>query len=216
MSVLESDTLKKSIRSVKNIVGGYTDIQIKVRKATSNDSSPPPASLLQEIAASTYNSIDSVQIIDMLEKRLNDSGKNWRHVYKALVVLDYLIHCGSENVVQYFKDNIHYVKTLKEFQFVNDNNRDLGLNVRNKVVDVLALLNDSQRLKDERGSTTPRVRRSSAPSGGDQELELALEESKRTAALEEKKRKLAFKSEHELQMVLELSANEYKEFLFLT
>lgn len=31
-------------------------------------------------------------------KRLNDSGKNWRHVYKSLVLLDFLIKCGNEKV----------------------------------------------------------------------------------------------------------------------
>ena len=57
----------------------------------------------------------------MLDKRLNDRGKNWRHVFKvstsfyhsdvqALTVLDYILHAGSENVVIYFKDNVYIVK----------------------------------------------------------------------------------------------------------
>lgn len=48
--------------------------------------------------------------MEMLDKRLNDKGKNWRHVFKALTVLDYCLHAGSENVVVYFKDNIYIVK----------------------------------------------------------------------------------------------------------
>jgi len=39
----------------------------------------------------------------MLDKRLNDKGKNWRHVFKSLTLLDYLLHAGSENVVLYFR-----------------------------------------------------------------------------------------------------------------
>lgn len=39
----------------------------------------------------------------MLDKRLNDKGKNWRHVFKSLTLLDYMIHAGSENVVLYFQ-----------------------------------------------------------------------------------------------------------------
>jgi epsin len=60
----------------------------------------------------------------MMDKRLNDKGKNWRHVFKvcllrtrgtvltrqALTLLDYCLHAGSENVVVYFKDNIYIVK----------------------------------------------------------------------------------------------------------
>ena len=39
----------------------------------------------------------------MMDKRLNDKGKNWRHVFKALTLLDYILHAGSENVVLYFQ-----------------------------------------------------------------------------------------------------------------
>lgn len=40
---------------------------------------------------------------EMMDKRLNDKGKNWRHVFKCLTLLDYLLHGGSENVVLYFQ-----------------------------------------------------------------------------------------------------------------
>ena len=39
------------------------------------------------------------EIMQMIWKRLNDHGKNWRHVYKALVLLEYLIKTGSEKVI---------------------------------------------------------------------------------------------------------------------
>lgn len=89
----------------------------------------------------------------MIDRRLNDKGKNWRHVFKvceislshsitytlhdggglinylqALLLLDYCLHVGSENVVLYAKENIYVVKTLKEFQHVDDNGRDVGAN----------------------------------------------------------------------------------------
>lgn len=45
--------------------------------------------------------------------RLNDNGKNWRHVYKALVLLEYLIKVGSERVASQCKENIFNIQTLK-------------------------------------------------------------------------------------------------------
>ena len=51
-----------------------------------------------EIADLTYNVIAFSEIMQMIWKRVNDSGKNWRHVYKALVLLEYLIKTGSEKV----------------------------------------------------------------------------------------------------------------------
>ncbi|MQM09553.1 hypothetical protein Taro_042428 [Colocasia esculenta] len=35
----------------------------------------------------------------MIWKRTNDTGKNWRHVYKGLTVLEYLVAHGSEYIV---------------------------------------------------------------------------------------------------------------------
>ncbi len=69
-----------------------------------------------------------MDIFYILGKRLNDSGKNWRHVFKALVVLDYLLRHGSDAVVEYSKVNIHVIKTLKEFQYIDEEGRDQGMN----------------------------------------------------------------------------------------
>lgn len=112
----------------------------------------------------------------MLDRRLNDKGKNWRHVFKvkknwtfrerkkkreikllfcptqALLVLDYCLHVGSENVVLYAKENIYVVRTLKEFQHIDDSGKDVGFNVRQKAKDITSLLLDENRLKEERKS----------------------------------------------------------------
>ena len=41
---------------------------------------------MAEIADLTYNTVAMAEIMKMIWKRLNDHGKNWRHVYKALVM----------------------------------------------------------------------------------------------------------------------------------
>ena len=64
----------------------------------------------------------------MLDKRLNDKGKNWRHVLKALKVLDYCLHEGSELVVTWAHKNIYIIKTLREFQYIDEDGRDVGQN----------------------------------------------------------------------------------------
>lgn len=68
---------------------------------------------MAEIADLTYNVVAFTEIMQMLWKRLNDHGKNWRHVYKALVLLEYLIKTGSEKVAQQCKENIFAIQTLK-------------------------------------------------------------------------------------------------------
>lgn len=66
----------------------------------------------------------------MLDKRLNDKGKNWRHVLKSLKVLDYCLHEGSELVVTWARKNVYIIKTLREFQYVDDDGKDVGQNGR--------------------------------------------------------------------------------------
>jgi epsin len=66
--------------------------------------------------------------MDMIDKRLNDKGKNWRHVLKALKVTDYCLHEGSELVVTWAKQNIFIIKTLREFQYIDEDGRDVGQN----------------------------------------------------------------------------------------
>lgn len=85
----------------------------------------------------------------MVWKRLNDHGKNWRHVYKALVLLEYLIKTGSEKVAQQCKENIFAVQTLKDFQYMEEG-KDKGVNVREKAKQLVTLLRDEERLRNER------------------------------------------------------------------
>lgn len=88
-----------------------------------------------------------MDIMEIIDKRLNDSGKNWRHVFKvrpeismivraktncvaekALILLDYLLHAGSEAIMSYAKENFYVIKTLKEFQYVDEDGKDQGAN----------------------------------------------------------------------------------------
>ncbi|GLV35011.1 liquid facets [Carabus blaptoides fortunei] len=136
-------------RNVKNIAHNYSDAQKKVREATSNDPWGPSSTLMAEIADLTYNVVAFTEIMQMVWKRLNDHGRNWRHVYKALVLLEYLIKTGTEKVGQQCKENIFAIQTLKDFQHLEEG-KDQGLNVREKAKQLVVLLKDDERLRNER------------------------------------------------------------------
>ncbi|KAL2147278.1 hypothetical protein VTI28DRAFT_10268 [Corynascus sepedonium] len=143
--------MSKVIRSVKNVTKGYSSVQIKVREATSNDPWGPTGTQMSEIAQMTFNSsTDFYEIMDMIDKRLNDKGKNWRHVLKALKVMDYCLHEGSELVVTWAKQNIFIIKTLREFQYIDEDGRDVGQNVRVAAKELTSLILDEERLRAER------------------------------------------------------------------
>lgn len=122
---------------------------MKVREATSNDPWGPSSTLMAEIADLTYNVVAFSEIMQMIWKRTNDHGKNWRHVYKALLLLEYLIKTGSEKVAQQCKENIFSIQTLKDFQHLEEG-KDQGVHVREKAKQMVTLLKDDERLKAER------------------------------------------------------------------
>lgn len=136
-------------RNIKNLAHNYSDAQVKVREATSNDPWGPSSTLMAEIADLTYNVMAFTEIMQMVWKRLNDHGKNWRHVYKALVLMEYLIKTGSEKVAMQCKENIFAIHTLKDFQYMEEG-KDQGLNVREKAKQLVNLLKDEEKLKNER------------------------------------------------------------------
>jgi epsin len=123
-------------------------LQVKVREATSNDPWGPSSTLMAEIADLTYNVVAFSEIMQMIWKRTNDHGKNWRHVYKALLLLEYLIKTGSEKVAQQCKENIFSIQTLKDFQYMEEG-KDQGVHVREKAKQMVILLKDDERLKGE-------------------------------------------------------------------
>ncbi|KAF2277155.1 ENTH-domain-containing protein [Westerdykella ornata] len=211
--------MSKVVRSVKNVTKGYSAVEVKVRNATSNDPWGPVGSDMAEIAQLTFNnSTDFYQIMDMLDKRLNDKGKNWRHVLKSLKVLDYCLHEGSELVVTWARKNIYIIKTLREFQYIDEDGRDVGQNVRISAKELTSLIMDEERLRAERadrkswksrvtgieeygaghgghraGSSEPprrhrEQRHRQREADEDLELRLALEASKNEAEEEKKRR----------------------------
>uniref|UniRef100_A0A8C4IW36 Epsin 2 n=1 Tax=Dicentrarchus labrax TaxID=13489 RepID=A0A8C4IW36_DICLA len=157
-------------RQMKNMVNNYSDAEKKVREATSNDPWGPSSSLMSEIADLTYNVVAFSEIMSMIWKRLNDHGKNWRHVYKALTLLDYLIKTGSERVALQCKENIFAIQTLKDFQYIDRDGKDQGINVREKSKQLVVLLKDEERLKGERSQALKTKERMAQVSTGSSQM----------------------------------------------
>ncbi|KAI9298566.1 hypothetical protein K502DRAFT_286337, partial [Neoconidiobolus thromboides FSU 785] len=112
----------------KNMTFNYSEIQVKVRDATSNDPVGPSAKTLSEIARATFSHHTFIEVMEILDKRLDDAGKQWRHVFKALTLMEYLVQFGSEEALNHFKSNLYRIKTLREFQYIDDQARDQGSN----------------------------------------------------------------------------------------
>lgn len=81
----------------KNFTKGYSSIQIKLRDATAIGSYGPTMVQLEELSNATHHPTTFADMVYVLEKRLNDHGKYWKHVYKVnitLFIADDVCICG--------------------------------------------------------------------------------------------------------------------------
>lgn len=113
---------------MKNFVKNYSEAEIKVREATSNDPWGPSSSLMLEISDLTYNRVSFSEIMNMIWHRMTDHGKNWRHVYKSLTLLDYLLKNGSKKVIQHCQEGLYNIQMLKDFHHIDEAGKDQGKN----------------------------------------------------------------------------------------
>uniref|UniRef100_A0A8C7CGU7 Clathrin interactor 1 n=1 Tax=Oncorhynchus kisutch TaxID=8019 RepID=A0A8C7CGU7_ONCKI len=134
-----------------NVVMNYSEIESKVREATNDDSWGPSGQLMGEIAKSTFMYEQFPEVMNMLWTRmLKDNKKNWRRVYKALLLLAYLIRNGSERVVTSAREHIYDLRSLENYHFVDESGKDQGINVRQKVKEMVEFVQDDDRLREER------------------------------------------------------------------
>ncbi|PKU78578.1 Clathrin interactor EPSIN 1 [Dendrobium catenatum] len=138
MKVLDQ-TVREIKREVNLKVLKVPEIEQKVLDATSDEPWGPHGSALSELAHATKKFTECQMIMNVLWTRLGDKSANWRHIYKALSVIEYLIANGSERAI----DNI----LEQSFEYVEPNGKDVGINVRKKVETILALLEDKEKMQ---------------------------------------------------------------------
>eukprot|EP00246_Nothoceros_aenigmaticus_P004064 TRINITY_DN1537_c0_g1_i3.p1 TRINITY_DN1537_c0_g1~~TRINITY_DN1537_c0_g1_i3.p1 ORF type:complete len:462 (-),score=106.86 TRINITY_DN1537_c0_g1_i3:450-1835(-) len=143
-------TVRELKREVNKKVLKVPEIEQKVLEATSNEPWGPHGTLMADIAQATRNFNEYQMIMGILWKRLNDTGKNWRHVYKALTVLEFLVANGAERIIDDFSEHAYQVQTLVDFQYIEPNGKDQGINVRKKAQTLVALVNDKEKIREVR------------------------------------------------------------------
>src|SRR3954466_9931378 len=87
----------------------------------------------------------------MIYRRFTEkSAEEWRQIYKALQLLEFLIKHGSERVIDDARSHVSLLKMLRQFHFIDSNGKDQGINVRNRAKELADLLSDVDRIRTER------------------------------------------------------------------
>lgn len=127
-----------------------TDIEIKVEQATNNDPWGPHGTVMGEIAKASYDIDNYKQIMGVVARRLQDTEEDWRHVYKSLLLLEFMSKHGPQKVVEELVSNIGVVEKLQNFQYKDPKGKDWGLNVRNRAKELANFVLNPDRVRAER------------------------------------------------------------------
>lgn len=129
----------------------YTEIESKVREATNDEAWGPTGPQLSELAQSTYSYEQFPELMGMLWRRMfSESKNNYRRIYKALIVLNYLLRNGSDRVVNGAREHVYELRTLENFQFVDEMGKDQGINIRHRAKQTIEFIQDDARVREER------------------------------------------------------------------
>lgn len=106
---------------------------------------------MNEIANGTFNYMQLNEIMPMIYKRFTEkTAEEWRQIYKALQLLEFLIKNGSERVIDDARSHMSLLKMLRQFHYIDMNGKDQGINVRNRSKELAELLADVERIRTER------------------------------------------------------------------
>ncbi|EUB61101.1 Clathrin interactor [Echinococcus granulosus] len=139
------------VDKITSAVMNYTELENKVREATNDEPWGPHGKILNDLARETHDTEGLLEIMTMLLSRIfPENSTNWRRIYKGLVVLAHLLRSGSERVCDIALDNIYNLRSLENYQCVDERGRDQGSSVRIKAHEVVELLQDAEFLQAER------------------------------------------------------------------
>ncbi|XP_036799190.1 clathrin interactor 1 isoform X2 [Oncorhynchus mykiss] len=143
--------VRELVDKATNVVMNYSEVESKVREATNDDPWGPSGQQMADISRCTFMYEQFPEAMNMLWIRmLRENKKNWRRVYKSLLLLSHLIRNGSERVVTSSREHIYDLRSLESYHFVDENGKDQGVNVRQKVKEMVDLIQDDDRLREER------------------------------------------------------------------
>jgi epsin len=77
------------------------------------------------LADHTYNWEDYQVIMKHLWTKVQSGPSNYRRIFKALNVMDYLVKNGAPRVVQDIKDELYKIRSFNNFSY-SDGGKDCG------------------------------------------------------------------------------------------
>ncbi|PWN43449.1 ENTH-domain-containing protein, partial [Ceraceosorus guamensis] len=121
--------VRKAYGDAVNWAMNVSEIEAKVKEATSDEKWGASSTLMQEIAAATHNFADFNEIMPAIYRNFMErEAKEWRMIYKSLQLLEYIVKHGSERVVDDARSHVGTIKILRNFHYIDEQGKDQGIN----------------------------------------------------------------------------------------
>lgn len=67
-------------------------------------------------------------MMDAIWRRMAERDKNWRFAYKSLLLIDYILRNGAEQVIPECRRHSYDIQALMSFNYIDENDKDQGIN----------------------------------------------------------------------------------------
>lgn len=144
--------LRDYITAIKNgRLHPYTAVERKAREATRNEPWGPTGPLLNDLAEASKDYEGCQVIFAVIDYRLGAPPQKWRNVYKGLQVIEFLLKRGSEQCIDITRCELtSKLKALDSFEYIGEDGRDYGINVRVRSQAIAAMVQDLDGLRLQR------------------------------------------------------------------
>jgi len=147
---LSIDKIQNLAEDAFNQAKPKTEVEARMCEVLSHKNWGASGSLMNEIARDTYD-MERFQVVSSLmwDGLENQRPAAWKVVFKSLNLLDHLIKNGAERCVDDARNHSHLLRSLGQFNYY-EGTIDRGLGVREKSKQVLEILCDDERVREER------------------------------------------------------------------
>mmetsp|Transcript_42295 Transcript_42295/g.88117 ORF Transcript_42295/g.88117 Transcript_42295/m.88117 type:complete len:651 (+) Transcript_42295:77-2029(+) len=147
---LSIDKIQNLAEDAFNQAKPKTDVEARVYEVLSHKNWGASGSLMNEIARDTYD-MERFQVVSALmwDGMENQRPAAWKVVFKSLNLLEHLVKNGAERCVDDARNHGHVLRALGQFNYY-EGTIDRGLGVREKSKQVLEMLTDDDRVREER------------------------------------------------------------------
>ena len=111
------EEVKKGLSMVKDNIM-LTELERKLKKATSNEHCHANVALLNDISQRTSIREDYYIIYNHCMKKLSCRPEKWLKIFKSLLLIEHILRTGNLKFAEHLKEDEYKLKRLYEFSYI--------------------------------------------------------------------------------------------------